>query len=246
MPNGTTVKAASVDHDAVYRHAFDAAQKFNDRTLQVIFWIGRMLVLVFTVLVGLSAYNLNSEKDRIERTLTTLEERFTRLSSELKGTRFESPLIEVLSLKDKAPIGKEGLFAEIYRDESLPDKPYNISLRYSLRNVGKGSTGRIWTNIYFESKTLFNGLNDTDEIGYGTQALSPYTSWTGDFTATGGDFPGAGFSTNISYNIKILEDKIPKGKYKVLLKIYYGWPETRVERIETHFELLIDWVRPKS
>lgn len=225
--------------------AFDAAQNFNDRTLQTLAWIGGTLVVLITAAIGLSAYNLNSEKDRIERALTLTDERFAKLALELKGLRTEAPQLEILSTLDKLPIAGRPVQTNIFLAEQVAGKPYQIKLQYTIRNIGKGSAGRIWTKVYMEPKGMFGGEPNPDEAGYGSQSIIPHTAWTGDYAGTYGDFPGGGFSTNVSSNLAILKDTLPKGRYKVLLKIYYGSPESRVERVETYFDLPNAWVRPK-
>lgn len=231
--------------DTFHEKAFEVAQKFNDRTLQTIGWIGGTLVVLLVAAAGISAYNLNAEKDRLERAISDFDQRFNRLSAELKGLRLESPKIEIISTFDKLPAAGRLIKHEIFRAENTDEKPYRLKLRFTLKNVGLGSTGRIWMKVYLESNRLFDGDPDTDESAYGKQVVVPHISWGGNYSGFG-DMPGAGFSANVNTVLFILEDRIPKGKYKVLLKVYYGVPETKVESVESFFELTEDWVRPKS
>jgi hypothetical protein len=227
------------------KEAFDLARNFNDRTLQTIAWIGSTLILVILFLAGYLQFNLSSEKNRVDSAINSMDNRFDKLAAELKGTRLESPKIEITLTSDKLPIRGRPISHVIYPDNSVKGK-YLLKLFYSLKNVGKGSAGKVWTKVYFESKNLFSGSNDPDEPEYGTESIASPNGWEGSYTGTSGDFPGAGFSTNLYTQTAIVADRIPKGKYKVMLKIYYGSPETKMEKTETYFEMIEDWVRPKS
>jgi hypothetical protein len=218
-----------------WKEVFELARNFNDRSLQTIGWIGSMIVAFIIALLGLFSFNLNSERDRIDRAI-----------AEFKGTRFELPKLEIALTSDKRPIAGRPIPYEIYRDDFKKGKPYRLKLMYSLKNVGKGSAGRIWIKTYFEPKDLFEGDHEPDEKGYGIEAISSPNAWVGSYTGTSGDFPGAGFSTNVSAENTILADRIPKGKYKVMLKVYYGSSATNVESTKTYFEVKEDWIRPKS
>lgn len=232
--------------DELLKYVLDASHKFNDRTLQIVGLVGGAVLAVLTVVAGLTAFNLNSERDRLERATSALDEKFSKLTAEVKGQRSETPRIEILATKDKQPLAGRALETPAIRQATeLASKPYRISLSYTLRNAGAGSAGRVWTKVYLESTDLFSGELNPDEPGFGIQSSIPHTSWSGDLSGTNGDFPGGGFSTNVQSSIVILGDRIPKGRYKVLLKVYYGYPETRVERVETYFDLFSDWTRPK-
>lgn len=233
--------------DEFVKSALESAQKFNDRTVQLLGLVGGAILAVLTVVAGLTAFNLNSERDRLERASSALDEKFAKLSAEVRGQRNEAPRLEILSTKDKQPLAGRPLDPpQIRQVTDIASKPYRISLAYTLRNAGAGATGRVWTKVYFESTDLFAGELNPDEAGFGVQNNLPYTTWSGDLSGTNGDFPGNGFSTNVQSNINIVADRIPKGRYRVLMKFYYGYPETRVERVETYFELFSDWIRPKS
>lgn len=232
--------------DELIKSLLEASQKFNDRTLQVVGWIGGSVFALITVVAGFTVFNLNSERDRLDRASSSMEEKFAKLSAELRGQRLDVPRLEILSQSDKLPLAGRPLGTPVIRQATdLASKPYRLTLQYTLRNSGGGSLGKLWTKIYFENGELFGGEPNPDEAGYGVATHFPHTSWTGSFSGTNGDFPGGGFSTNIDSNVEILKDALPKGRYKVLIKVYYGYPETRLERVETYFELFSDWKRPK-
>jgi hypothetical protein len=229
-----------------WKEAFDLARNFNDRSLHTIAWIGGTIVTILVASAAFLSFNLNNEKERVDRAISSMDGRFDKLAAELKGARNESPKIEIALTSDKRPIADRSIPYEIYSDDFKKGKPYRLKLMYSLKNVGKGSAGRIWIKTYFEPKDLFEGDHEPDEKGYGIEAISSPNAWVGSYTGTSGDFPGAGFSTNVSAENTILADRIPKGKYKVMLKVYYGSSATNVESTKTYFEVKEDWIRPKS
>ena len=234
-----------MSNDELIKTVLDTTSKFNERTIQIIGWVGGAIIALVTIAAGLSAFSLSAERDRLERASSALEEKFTKLSAELRNQHTDQPLIEVLSQADKIPLAGRSM-PPVNIVESVEDGKtvYKLPLKYTLRNKGQGTAGRVWTKVYLESATLFSGEPDPDEPGYGVQANIPHTSWAGTFTGTSGDFPGGGFTTNVSSNMVIIENEMKKGRYRVLLKIYYGYPSTKVERVETYFELSSDWRRP--
>lgn len=224
----------------------ETAQKFNDRTLNTIAWIGSALLLLVSGGIGLATFNLNSERDRIERSIGSFEERFAKLNAEVRGAKFDAPRIEILGT-DQLPLVGRAILAKIEEESSGATPEYFLRISYLLRNAGKGYAGKVWTKIYLDfSEKIVGADSNPDETGFKQEIIIPYTSWAGTYSGTSGDFPGAGFTVNVTSSLAIQAKQIPAGKHRVMIKVFYGSSDTQVERIESHFILESAWVRPMN
>lgn len=241
----------------------DVTQKFNDRTVSVFRWASGILVIIFSVVSIYHVFSFNSEESRIDRRfneqdqkikdkLGEIDDKFYKLSEELKGIYSATPNIEMLSYPEKEPLDGKLLQASIVEVDCNNCNPENKEYRlrlasFFLRNSGKIPTGRVWLQFYFELANTFGG-EVSDEPGYSSQTFfdrfGDKNSDEAEFFKDG--FPGAGFSTGATVNINIIGDMIPKGKHKILIKVYYGSPITKFIKSELYFELKSDWVRPKE
>lgn len=204
------------------------------------------LTALITLAVAVSTYNIQSEKDRIERTLRDQEQKFSKLAEELKGIYSAEPEIKIVSPNDKSPIDGRFVEVSITKDSKKEQYQYYLHVPFAVYSIGNAATtGPIWLKIYLESSSLFFGENSTDEPGYGVQATVS-SFYNGTEGKSYYFFPGGGYFTSRSVDIQIMADIIPKGKYKVLIKIYYGLSHVIVSKAEAYFEIKADWVKPKE
>ena len=232
--SGAPAQSSSLDYGKLL---VEQVNRTNDRTFDVVKWVAGLLGFVFAGLGILWSVNLNRERDAIERSLAALDAKFEKLEAQVLNRTVGNPQMEALQ-QNMQPLEGATIAGKV---EAMPEgKVYRLKISYKLRNIGKVSSGPVGAQYYFESATDFGAEPFPDEKGYAVSVYLPPKNWGGGETL----FPGNSFSITTSGYFEIVGNTLKKGKYKVLMKTYYGTRETLEIKTTFFVELPETWIRP--
>lgn len=161
-----------------------------------------LFTIGFSVLTLILSWNYSNEK-------ASLRDFEKEMKVEL-GKVEARPDLQLLGI-DRQPLEGQELKAEFNEKEN---GDMFLVINHFLRNIGEGLSGPLYVKVYSKDPLILDSRS-TDEPKFKYEA----TITPKDLSPN--EIPGR-YSSEWFHNLYLPQKKPPKGKYDVLIKVYYG------------------------
>jgi hypothetical protein len=180
----------------------EAADKRFDDMKWYFGGVTTLFTIGFSVLTLVLSWNYANEKASLRDFVKDVKEDLGKVSA--------APEIELLGV-DRQPLAGQELKAEF---DLRPDGYMYLVINHMLRNTGTGLSGPLYVKYYASDPVVFsNKSSDESKFKYEV-AVTPKDLFPSEI-------PGQ-YSSDWYQSIYLPNKKPPKGKYDMLVKVFYG------------------------